>query len=487
LGVFLLALGAGGWLWGDDPKAGQAKPATHTVRYEKLDAQLIERGTLESAAVSDLVCRVKAAGQNNEAATTIMRVIEEGTLVKQGDLLLELDDARFVEQLKTQKIVLEQARAALLSAEENLRLVAAQGASELRTAAVAVDLASLDLVKYREGDAKVLRLDAKSRVLRAEADVELWKDRVGKAEAMLQLGQGSASELKARRLRLESASVALDKARAEQSLLEDYTLPRTLRELEAKVEQAQRSLERLRGEIKAREGQAEADRQAKRAIYEQEAARVREIEEQVGHCRLTAPRDGLVVYYLPTPDRLGRAAPAPLVAVGEPVREGQKLLRVVDLTRMQASIKVPEALVTSVRAGQQALVHVDAFPGRVLRGQVKQVATTASPRDWMARDVKVYETTITIDDPVDRLKPGMTATVTVSLGKPLDRVLAVPLRTLRGAARSGSPGVVYVWTPQGPAARNVVVGLGNEEMVEIKSGLKEGEEVLLDPRAVLKR
>src|SRR5207302_2555826 len=65
---------------------------THKVRQEKLMLTIVERGALESADNNDISCRVKAGTKNSTVATTIKSVIDDGSHVKKGDLLVELDD-----------------------------------------------------------------------------------------------------------------------------------------------------------------------------------------------------------------------------------------------------------------------------------------------------------------------------------------------------------------------------------------------------------
>ena len=74
---------------------------THTAKREYLQVTVVERGTLESSENKDVVCKVKAGSRGTYAAT-IRWVIEDGTMVKKGQLLIELDDSALQEQLRTQ-------------------------------------------------------------------------------------------------------------------------------------------------------------------------------------------------------------------------------------------------------------------------------------------------------------------------------------------------------------------------------------------------
>jgi multidrug efflux pump subunit AcrA (membrane-fusion protein) len=173
------------------------------------------------------------------------------------------------------------------------------------------------------------------------------------------------------------------------------------------------------------------------------------------------------------------------VAEGEPVREGQRLMTIHNLGKMQVVVRVPEALVAQVRPGQAARVSIDAFPGRVLRGQVSRVASAPVTRDWLTADDKVYPTVIAIDEDSTGLRPAMTATVIASVGKALDNTLAAPTRALIGRGGIGKTVSCLVLTADGPEEREVLLGQRDETLVEITTGLREGDEVIVNPQLLL--
>src|SRR5262249_7988317 len=146
--------------------------------------------------------------------------------------------------------------------------------------------------------------------------------------------------------------------------------------------------------------QARSTREAKKSIWQQEQTRYREIEDEIKKCKIFAPQDGMVVYFVPEQARFGGGAQQAIIAQGEPVREGQKLMQIPNLRAMLVNTKVHEALVSRVRAGQPGVIRVDAFPDKVLRGHVDTVATVSSQQDFMSADVKVYTTKVMIDDVV---------------------------------------------------------------------------------------
>ncbi len=198
----------------------------------------------------------------------------------------------------------------------------------------------------------------------------------------------------------------------------------------------------------------------------------------------------MVVYYIPEQARFGGGSQQSIVAQGEPVREGQKLMQIPDLRHMLVNTKVHEALITKVHPGQPALIRVDSTSGQVLHGHVESVATVAAQQDWMAADVKVYTTKVAINpEEIDQLKldlkPGMSAEVTIIIADALENVLTVPVQAIVGGSEMGQERKIVVMTPKGPQEKTIKVGASNEKVAEIKDGLQEGDEVVLNPKAVL--
>ena len=84
------------------------------------------------------------------------------------------------------------------------------------------------------------------------------------------------------------------------------------------------------------------------------------------------------------------------------------------------------------------------------------------------------------------LKPGMSAEVTIVIDDQLEHVLSVPLQAIVGSVELGKERKCFVLNSAGqPEERTIVVGLSNEQMAEIKSGVEEGDEVVLNPKALL--
>ena len=492
--VFVIST-SGGWYWMHSLSTNRTDILTAPVKKGKLAITVKERGMLESADNNDVTCRVKARTQNATVATTIKWVIDDGSHVKKGDPLVELDDSGLVETLKTQNITVATARAAWISAEEQYKITISQNDSDLQAKRTCLELAKIDLEKYQKGDFPQSLKDVDGRIKTAESDLEQQRDRAAWAQRMLKKGYYTVSQSDAEQSKLQSLQLALDKVIEEKRVLTEPTYglkKRTETDLDNKAVQAKDELDRGESQAKAKELTARTDRDAKKSVLDQETAKQKDLEDEIKKCKIYAPQDGLVVYYIPEQTRFGSGSAQSTVAQGEPVREGQKLMRIPDLKHMVVNTRVHEALVSNVRGetrdddgnvtfhGQDARVRIDAYPDRDLKAHVKSVATVASQGDWMSADVKMYVTMVAVDESLEGLKPGMSAEVTILVDKTVDDVLIVPVQTIMGTTAMGKKRYCWVKSPSGYEEREIEVGASNEKEAEIRSGLHEGDQIVLN-------
>jgi hypothetical protein len=136
------------------------------------------------------------------------------------------------------------------------------------------------------------------------------------------------------------------------------------------------------------------------------------------------------------------------------------------------------------------------LPGRTFQGHVRTVAQVASQADSWISDVKLYQTMVLIDYEVhhdgtqkrisgEEIKPDMTAEVTITVDTANEPVLTVPVQSILGGAEMGGTREVFVKTPTGYDRRPVTLGLYNDKVVEVREGLAEGDEIVLNPKVLL--
>src|SRR5205823_11396483 len=124
-----------------------------------------------------------------------------------------------------------------------------------------------------------------------------------------------------------------------------------------------------------------------------------------------------------------------------------------DLSKMMVNVRVPEAFVSHLRSEddpddkstwQHAQIRIDAFPNKMLEGHVKTVDTVASQTDFFSSDVKVYKTMVSIDQPLEGMRPGMSAEVTITAWASPTDVMVVPVQAVIGTISMGAKRKCFV-------------------------------------------
>jgi HlyD family secretion protein len=463
-----------------DKNTKKADQEFQAARRGDVTLKIVERGSVEPPAGGEIYCTVRSTKKGSTIATTIKSIVDNGTLVKKGDVLVTLDASAFEEQHRDKTKDVKLALAAKIQAEQQVEIQKLDNQAELLTAENRLDLAKIDLKKYTEGEYPQALQDVTGRIALARAELETAKEVAAQSAAQVKKGTVSKAQADADALRVDTARLQLQKVEEEKRVLVNFTRLRTETDLKARISEAQLNMQKAQLQAKAKLQFAQADLQAKTEIYDLENDRLTEVERQIAACTVKAPRAGLVVYHVPEQVRGG----AVIVAQGEPVRESQLLLRVCELNQpMKVAIRVPEAQVAQVAVKQKAAVRIDAFPNKVLAAQVEWIDTVASAPDWFAADVRVYAVRLGLLEVVPALRPGMSAEATIE-GDRHAGVVTVPALAV---LRVGKASYCYIRNGQEVLKREVVPGASNDEVVEIKEGVKEGEQVLRDVGGVLER
>ncbi|NLX54983.1 MAG: TolC family protein [Planctomycetaceae bacterium] len=417
---------------------------TTRVLRSDLIVTVTEDGSLESAVNIDIKCEV-AGGTN------ILWIVEDGKEVKKGEKIIELDSAALEESINQQRIATEKARAAKIQAEK-----------DYAAAKLAVD-------EYLEGTFVKSVQDQDAQITIAEENLRSAQNALEHSERMFRKGYISALDLESQRFQVQRAQLELDSAQTAKEVLVKFTKIKMLQELESKRDSA------------------EAKMRSEGASFDLEESRLKRLETQLEKCVITAPADGMAVFANEQGARFGGSTQS-TIEEGAAVRERQTMLRLPDLSQMQVKVNVHESKVEALSDAWRAALDAGlALRARIriqdleVQGYLASIANQPEPSGWWAGNIKEYATIIAIDGTPVGLRPGMTAECEI-LVQHLPDVLTVPV-----AAVVEQRGAFYVWTnsPTGPERRPVILGATNDQFIEVKDGLVEGEEVILNPRAAV--
>lgn len=231
-----------------------------------------------------------------------------------------------------------------------------------------------------------------------------------------------------------------------------------------------------------------------KAAYDQSQASMVKVRRNLEYATITSPIDGVII---------NRA-----VEEGQTVAAGfstPTLFTIAaDLTKMQVVADVDEADIGNVENGQRVSFTVDAYPNDVFEGQVSQIrlgeasgSSSSSSTTSSTSTVVTYEVVITADNPDLKLKPRLTANVTIfTLERP--DVLTIPTKSLRfvadetiltpmgytveDASKEAPAGKRLVWQLSGKTLKPqiITVGTASGSQTEVTEGLSEDADIVVD-------
>lgn len=454
----------------DDALAGNM--ATFKVRRGPLRISITEAGTIKAR---DMVIIKNEV----EGRTSLLYLIPEGTQVKKGDLLIDLDASMLLDDQLEEEIRVENGKAAFINARENLAIVLNEGQSEILRTTSQLKLAQLDLTKYKEKEYPNQLNETEQRIGLAEEELERAGEELKWSQKLYEEKYISNTELQMDILTKHRKALDLDLAKNNLELLEEFTYERELELLGSNVKQAEMALVRAEHEARAKEAKAQADLIAREAEYERQKDRLIKTTEQLGKTKIYAPADGLVIYATSAKGGGGRGAPSrePLEE-GQDIREREELIYLPTADAVKAAISIHETNLRQVRIGLPVKITVDAMPSKIFEGVVYSIAPLPDAKSkFLNPDLKIYPTDIYLESEGSDLRTGMSCQAEIIVDEYADTVY-VPVQAV---IRVGGVPTTYVRVGSSFEPREVEIGLDNNRMVRIISGLEEGEVVWLTP------
>ena len=469
--VVVVAVGLGlWWVFGGSVGSSDSE-LTVAVKRGPLTISVTEPGVIKSRDRVVLRCEVEGWGLK------IMWIVEEGKQVEKGELLVELDASKLLESKEQQESNVLSAKAGHVQADENLKITTSQGESDVSKAELAYEFAKQDLEKYTAGEYPKELKAAENKIILAKEDLRRAQEKAGLSKELYDLKFITKTDLETDELAVKRQTLNLELAKLEQDLLTTYSHQRKLKQLESDVTQNKMALERATRKAKANLNQAGATLASrKQSLKQQEKALVR-VTENIKKCKMYAPVSGMVIYATTSRRRYGRQP----LEKGQEVHRRQELIHLPTSTSMMAEVKIHESSLRKVKEGMPAYITVDSLPGKIFPGKVTKIALMADQqRAWLNPDLKVYPTEVYMEGTAGHeIRPGLGCKAEIIVEQHKD-VLYVPVQTV--VRVSGQPTVYLPSSDRDkPIPRKVEIGLDNNKMVHIISGLKKGEMILMAP------
>jgi HlyD family secretion protein len=254
----------------------------------------------------------------------------------------------------------------------------------------------------------------------------------------------------------------------------------------SEYEQAEANIKVARAEVEA----------AKFSVQSAEAS-LKESNEQLTKTTVYAPMSGTISSLLVEQGER---------VVGTEMMSGTEILRIADLTRMEAWVEVNENDIIKVKLYDTAVVEIDAYLDHKFKGVVTEIANSAKTAGVSADQVTTFDVKIFVlpdsyaslvsETRKNPLRPGMSTTVDIQTEVRMG-ILAVPIQsvttradtTLEGVTLSDEVIRTLVFTSDGTyaLAKDVKTGIQDNNFIEILSGLTEGEDIITAPFSAISK
>lgn len=393
--------------------------------------EVIGKGSAESASNVDVASQV-------EGQATVIYLIPEGTDVKKGDLLVELDSSDIDEKLDSQVVTTNTSRATLNSSRATLRS------------------AEISLEEYVEGTFEQNWMEYENTIFEAEQTRKQQADSAKFTERLLNLNYSTELQLEIDKVAEEKAKNSLEVANLKKKTLLKYT--------------SEKQITSLMSDIETARAKVDSDKNSYNINLNREN-RYRAIS---ANCKIKAPQDGQVVYANQDSRRMSESE---MIKEGSTVRQRQVIIRLPDKTQMQVKTMINESNISSVKVGMPAKITFDSIPNRVIEGEVVKV-NLYPEIVWMS-SAKDYVTLVKIkDEDIEELRSGLTAQVRIIADEQHD-VLMVPVHCV---TEYGNKTYCVTYKDGVWGCKEVLLGASNEKQVIILDGLEDGELVVSGAR-----
>jgi multidrug efflux pump subunit AcrA (membrane-fusion protein) len=318
-------------------------------------------------------------------------------------------------------------------AQLDAQLAQAQATLAAAENAVATAQAQVAAARAQRINAEAGVANARAAVVKAQAQLADNQATYNRAAELAKEGAIAQQNLDDARAAVESAKAGLDAARAQVS------------QAEAQVDAARQQEAAAASQVKTAQAQAAT-----------QAAALDNARLSLANATIYAPFSGVVV---------SRSLdPGAYVAPGS----STPIITIADLNHLNALVNVAAPDLSAIHEGERVAVTVDAYPGQTFAGTVTRIAGGADPQ------TRTVQAEIALTDPGRLLRPGMYATVTIAAGS--RHALTVPLSALVSIGPQH-----FVWAVQGEKVtqRNVTIGQTSGDVVEVTSGLSQGDEIVV--------
>ena len=478
--LLALLLGTGGYfLYGKfrpgtekQAKTNPAPDRIYPVKRGQMVIGIVLRGSVNAKVKHKLALQAPFP-------TKLVKVVDENVKVKKGEVVAEFETADLLLKVEDYKLTIEQTKKDLAIAQAEREVLVSSNLEEMRTAKDKVTECQDAYTRYvrlegpRDKDTQNLAVsDAEKNLDDTQSAYKEARETFDNSIFADSDAEDTAKKnVEKEQRKVQSAETKLNSALLEKKLFKRYTYPNKLKDLRNKLAQARLGYEKARVSTQSKLIQKD------NAIYRLEIT-LRNNERQyqrhsswIPMMTLTAPVDGIVTYG--DPDRIWGN---PEVKVGMDGRRKQVIITIPDMSQMIVDVNLPEQYRSKVSVGNKVIITPESLEAVKMKGQISTIASLpVHTIPWDKSTPKIYRTVVSFGEKNPRIVSGMSVQVEV-VSRILENVISVPVEAV---FEEGGQLLVYRKTFSGPEKVAIGIGESSDSAVEVRQGLREGDEVYL--------
>lgn len=455
-------------------RAAQTQPA----ETDK-DVVAVKRGTLVVTVDADGyfepvdAAEVRVRPESYQGDLEIQSIVPAGTIVKKGDLLLEIDGTQLQKQLAAAENDLATADANLTKAEADVQLGEAADALAMQIAQTELSNAEAGLRWWEQVDGQNMLKGADLSKAMAKAFADDQDDELDQLKKMYkseELTSATADIVVKRAIRgLEQARIRQGMSEASSEKIKSFDYQTARQKLLFNIEQEKQQIAQLKATQEQQKALRQTSLASARQAADKAATKVADLRKDVSEFTVKAPEDGVVMYGQFQRGTWQHSDPRAL-RPSEKVTGSQVLMTIVAPEKLRFVAEIPEARIGMVKPGLKVRVVPTGYPDADIKGTCDVPGAVGVLKETG----QVFPTFVELTKSDPRIHPGEKGVARFDAGTASD-VLLLPLTSVsRGRVKVRDAGGVEQW-------KDVVVSRNDGEMVEIVSGLAEGDLVLTKP------
>lgn len=442
---------------------------TVTVRKANFRRVIQAKGILEP---------LKETTVKSPLSRRLARIVQDGTIVEEGDVLFELDPEGLEQKIRRYVNSLEVAKAGYESQKATAARRMHYADDRVASAELTLEVKRGELANAKAGllTPESTKIIANSDLKRGKVDVDDAEKRLTMAKKLRTAGVEGEQQLEHQVVAKKIAELKEEKADVTVKEIDEGPTYDEIRQFELELELAEFQLQQARKYVERTSERNERYLRYYQSIIERNEGYLKRAQDELAECIVRSPVPGMV---------LAKVQRGRKVIPGMSVYRNWDIVSLPDLSKMQVLTMVEESRISEVRIGQPArvapvgvrpewlrakVVKVDSLPREVYNG------LTSDKRHWVSRpERRVFEVHLEVLEKDDRLKPGMRADIELEVASQPDG-LVIPTNAL---TKQGERWLVHRLRADGSLLTPIQLGARNEYEASVTAGLDAGDRILL--------